>query len=265
MAPPVPPKKTLDKISQLSAQPVLDQSSAMLPTEVEDPSTGAADSTDICALEKRIVAKNEGNSGCVSSDDAVPDSFNYSTELGHFPENSQKAEEKPAVSGHHSDDGVFGSLSEDTEAAAMTNSQLSPDVSDDDEDDIQVLDANSQVGVEESPCQPSVPNPPPKPWVKAKSASHGDLLLKSSSQDVSFGAGDPSDDVAMLKLEVSVQVEKTNELLFRLSKLPNMGIEEDGSVNLLAEAVEKLKRADVALTEGQELGLPKNESNRKSW
>lgn len=258
-APPIPPKKTPDKITQLSVQLVSDQTSA----EVDEPSTGAADTTDMCASEKEVVTTNEVNLECV--DDAIPDSFNFSTELGNFPKNSKKAEEKPTDSEQQSDDGGVGS------------SQLSLDVSDDDdEDDIQVSDqtkatqavANSQVGGKKSLCQMSVPNLPPKPLVKAKSASQGDLLLKSSVDDISAATGSPSDssdDVAKLKLEVSMQVEKTNELLFRLSKLPNMGIEEDGSVNLLAEAMEKLKRADLVLTEDKELSPPKNESKRKSW
>lgn len=276
-APPVPPKKMPDKITQLSTQPVSDQTSAMLSAEVDDPSTGAADTTDMCASEKEVVTKNEVNLECVSLGDAIPDSFNHSTELGNFPENSKKAEEKPTDSEQHLDDGGVGSLSKDTVVAVMPNSQLSLDVSDnDDEDDVQVFDqmkatqadGNSQVGGKESLCQLPVLNLPPKPLVKAKSASHGDLLLQSSSQDISAATGstgDQSDDVAKLKLEVSMQVEKTNELLFRLSKLPNMGIEENGSVNLLAEAMEKLKRADVVLKEGKELSPPKDESKRKSW
>lgn len=246
--PPVPPKKPLDRITQLSVEPA---------SAVEDPSTGAADTTDICALEKIMVTKDEGNSKRASADDATPDSFN---EFGHFPENGKEAEGN-AADGEH----LESSLSEDSEAAAMTNSQLSLHVSHDDEDKTQVSGVDSPVGLEESPGARSVPNIPPKPLMKAKSASYGDLLLKSSNQDRSLGPGDPSDDVAKLKLEVSMQVEKTNELLLRLSKLPSMGVEEDGSVNLLAEAVEKLRRADVALTEGKELSLPTNESNRKSW
>lgn len=271
VAPPVPPKKTPDKVPQLSVQPVSDQMSARLSAEVEDPSTGAADTTDMCASEKEV-ATNEMNLECVSLDDAIPDSFNHSIELGNFP-NSKKAEERPADSEQHSGDGGFASWSKDT----MTNSQLSLDVSDgDDEDDTKVsdqtkatqADVNSQVGGKKSLCQLSVPNLPPKPLVKAKSASHGDLLLQSSTQDISAATGstgDSSDDVEKLKLEVSLQVEKTNELLFRLSKLPNMGIEENGPVNLLAEAMEKLKRADLVLTEDKEVIPPKNESKRKSW
>lgn len=272
-APPVPPKKTPDKVAQLSVQPVSDQTSARLSADVEDPSAGVADTTDMCASEKELVATNEVNLECVSLDDAIPDSFNHSTELGNFPKNSKKAEKRPADSVQLSGDGGFASWSKDT----MTNSQLSLDVSDgDDEDDTKVSDqtkatqanVNSQVGGKKSLCQLSVPNLPPKPLVKAKSASHGDLLLQSSTQDISAATGstgDSSDDVAKLKLEVSLQVEKTNELLFRLSKLPNMGIEENGPVNLLAEAMEKLKRADLVLTEDKEVIPPKNESKRKSW
>lgn len=276
-APPVPPKKTPDKTSQLSVQPEAVQTSAMLSAEVDDPSRRAADTTDMCASEKEVVTKNEVNLEPVSLDDATPRSVSHSTELGNFPEESKKAEEQPADSEQHLDDGAAGSWSKDTVAAVMTNSQSSLDVSDDDdEEDIQVFDqtkatqadVNSQVVGEASLCQPSVPIIPPKPYVKAKSASHADLLLKSSIEDVSADTGstdDPSDDVAKLKLEVSMQVEKTNELLFRLSKIPNMGIEENGPVNQLAEVMEKLKRADVVLTEGKELSPPHNESKRKSW
>lgn len=279
IAPLIPPKKTQDKITELSVQPIVDQTSAMLSSKVDDPSTvltGAQDTTDILVSEKEVVTKNEVRSECVFLDDAIPDNFNHSTVLSHFPENSKEGEEKPADSGQHSDDGTVGSGSKDTLAAAMKKSQLGLDVSDGNEDDMQILDhtggtqaeMNPQVGMEEFLCQVSVLNPPIKPLVMARSASHGDLLLPSSVNDTSAvtrGTSTPKDDVAKLKLEVSIQVEKTNELLSRLSKLPNMGTEEDRSVNLLAETMEKLKRADLVLTEGNELSPSKNEINRKSW
>lgn len=275
IAPLVPPKKTQDKVSELHVQPIVDQTSAMLSSKVDDPSTvltGARNTTDIAVSEKEVVTKNEVRSECVFSDDAIPDNFNHSTVLSNFPKNSKEGEEKTADSGQHSDDGTVGSGSKDTLAAAMKKSQLGLDVSDGNEDDIQISDhmggtqaeMNPQAGMEDV----SVLNPPIKPPVMARSASHGDLLLPSSVKDtsaVTAGTGTPTDDVAKLKLEVSMQVEKTNELLSRLSKLPNMGTEEDRSVNLLAEAMEKLKRADLVLTEGNELSPSKNEINRKSW
>lgn len=258
-APPVPPKKTPDKIPQ----PVSDQTSATLSGEVDDPSRSAADSADSSETEKEVVTKREVKLECASLGDAIPDSFNHGTELS----NSKEAEEKPADSEQHLDAGGFVSWSKDIVSELMTNTQLSLDVSDDDEDDSQVsdqtkatqADAQSQVGGKESPRPLPVLNLPPKPLVKVMSASHGDLLLESSTKDAA------SDDVAKLKLEVSMQVEKTNELLLRLSQLPNMDLEENGSVNLLEEAMEKLKRADVVLTDGKELSPPKNDSKRKSW
>lgn len=275
----IPPKKTQDKVTELSVQPIVDRTSAMLSSKVDEPATvltGARDTTDIFVSEKEVVTKNEVRSECAFLDDAIPDNFNRSTVLSNFPENSKEGEEKPTGSGQHLDDGTVGSGSKDTLAAAMKKSQLGLDVSDGNEDDIQISDhmggtqaeMNPQVGMEEFLCQVSVPNPPIKPLVMARSASHGDLLLPSSVNDTSAvtgGTGTPTDDVAKLKLEVSMQVEKTNELLSRLSKLPNMGAEEDRSVNLLAETMEKLKRADLVLTEGNELSPSKIEINRKSW
>lgn len=279
VAPLIPPKKTQDSITELSMKPIVDQTSEMLTGKVDDPSTvltGAQDTTDIFKSQKDVVTKNEVRSECVFSDDAIPDNFNHSTVLSNFPENSKEGEEKAADRGQHSDDDAVGSGSEGTLAAAMKHSQLGLVVPDGNKDDFQSLDhtggaqaeMNPQVGMEECLCQVSVLNPPIKPLVMARSASHGDLLLPPSAHDTSAvtgGTGTPKNDVEKLKLEVSMQVEKTNELLSRLSKLPNMGTEKDMSVNLLAEAMEKLKRADLVLTEGKELSPLKNEINRKSW
>ena len=68
-----------------------------------------------------------------------------------------------------------------------------------------------------------------------------------------------------LETEVALEMEKTRELLSRVSQSQG-GVDGEGMpADLLAKAMEKLKKADHVLREVNKLKLAKTSSNRKSW
>ncbi|XP_041644321.1 pleckstrin homology domain-containing family O member 2 [Cheilinus undulatus] len=215
----------------------------------------------------------------VSLNDPVTDSLGLSPLLAHFPgEKKKKAEEKSVDSGQHSDDDSEASGSEDTLAAstaALRGSNAGLDVLDASEDDIQVsvslrhpqVASKPLVQSKAFPFRRSVPTPPLKPSAKARSASFGNLLSDSSvGQQTTAGAGSkatPGDDVIKLEAEVALEMEKTQELLSKVSD--GGGDKELRSEDLLTKAMEKLKKADHVLREAKKLTPAKNSSFRKSW
>lgn len=274
ISPALPPKKMQEKNTQPAMQPRI---------EVQDPSgmLPTATATDIdFAREQEVLTKSEVTSEIVFVHEPVPDNLSQSTALSHLHKDIKEGEEKSVDSGQHSDDDSVSSGSKDTLAAlttVMTGSHVGLGVLELGEHDIQVFGhaqdkqalIKPQVGMEAFLCQGSVQNPPIKPSVKARSVSFGDLLSDSSVQVMqNTSAGNtaiPSDDVVKLKMEVSLQMEKTKELLYRLSMFHKKGVKEDVSENLLAGAMEKLKEADLVLRESKKQNPAKMLINRKSW
>lgn len=287
-SPLLPPKKKVEKLDQPGMQHILDKTTKTHPTEEQDPSAMLQTASDTSASSPQVqeaLPKSEVPSEVVSLNDLVTDSLSLSPVLCHLhEEKKQKAEEKSVDSGQHSDDDSEGSVSEDTlpaSTAAMRRSHAGLDVLDTSEDDIQISvnfkgtqsSTKSQVRSEVFPCQGSEPTPPLKPSAKARSASFGDLLSDSSvciqvrqhTSAVAGNDGAPHDDVMKLEAEVSLEMEKTSELLSRVSQFQRGGDEEGMPENLLAKAMEKLKTADHVLREVKKLKPAKNSINRKSW
>lgn len=277
ISPALPPKKMQEKNTQPAMQPRIEvqDPSGMLPT--------ATDTDTDFAREQEVLTKSEVSekaSEIVFVNEPVPDNLSHSPALNHLHKDIKEGEEKSVDSGQHSDDDSVSSGSKDTLAAVTTvmrGSHVGLDVLEIGEHDIQIFDhakdkqglIKAQVVTETFLCQGSVLNSPIKPSVKARSVSFGDLLSDSSAQVMqNTSAGNtaiPSDDVAKLKMEVSLQMEKTNELLHRLSMFHKKGVKEDVSGNLLAEAMEKLKEADIVLRESKKQNPAKTLINRKSW
>ncbi|KAM9318328.1 uncharacterized protein plekho2 isoform 2-T2 [Pholidichthys leucotaenia] len=207
--------------------------------------------------------------------DSITDSLSPSPELHHFSEEKKKnVEEKSVDSGQHSDEESEGSVSEDTPALSRgTHPTL--DSVDASEDKIQVSVHLKPVkdAIKPQVSPKSRPDIPLKPSAKAKSASIGDLLSNTKvyiqgtqSARASTGSVEgPSDNVLKLEAEVALQMEKTSKLLSRTSKVQKGGVGEGAPGDLLAEAMEKLKKADDVLREVKKLKLAKNPNNRKSW
>ncbi|XP_031148561.1 pleckstrin homology domain-containing family O member 2 [Sander lucioperca] len=222
----------------------------------------------------------------VSPNDPVNDSLSLSPLLSHLPgDKKKKTEEKSVDSGQHSDADSEGSGSEDTLAAstaALRGSKAGLDVLDTREGNIQIpvslrltqTRAKPQVRPKVFPHRRSQPPTPAlKPSIKVRSASIGDLLSDSpvciqASPHTRAGAGDggaPRDDVMELETEVALEMEKTRELLSRVSQSQGGGGGEGMPEDLLVKAMEKLKTADHVLREVNKLKLAKSPSIRKSW
>ncbi|KAK5874588.1 hypothetical protein PBY51_019524 [Eleginops maclovinus] len=197
-------------------------------------------------------------------------------------EKKKKAEEKSVDSGQHSDDDSEGSGSEDTLAAstaALRGSKPGLDVLDASEDEIQIpvslnptkAPPKLQVKPKFFPYRRSDPPVPSlTPSTKARSSSIGDLLSVSSvcvqaHTAVAEGNAAPGDDFTKLETEVALEMEKTQELLSRVSQ-EQMGADGEGMPgDLLAKAMEKLKKADHVLREVHKLKVAKDTRNRNSW
>lgn len=287
-SPLLPPKKKVEKLDQPGTQHILDKTTKTHPTEEQDPSAMLQTASDTSVSSPQVqeaLPKSEVPSEVVSLNDLVTDSLSLSPVLCHLhEEKKQKAEEKSVDSGQPSDDDSEGSVSEDTlpaSTAAMRRSHAGLDVLDASEDDIQIsvnfkgtqASTKSQFRSEVFPCQGSEPTPPLKPSAKARSTSFGDLLFDSSvciqvrehTSAVAGNDGAPCDDARKLEAEVSLEMEKTSELLSRVSQFQRGGDEEGMPENLLAKAMEKLKKADHVLREVTKLKPAKNSINRKSW
>lgn len=108
----------------------------------------------------------------------------------------------------------------------------------------------------ESTCSPQISSPA--------------TSLNSSLKQRSASAGDLLDEMKGLHSKVSIELEKTGELLDKISprgspetRIDNEAVTDPGI--LLARAMEKLKRADKFLKEAKNFKEQKNKSNRTSW
>ncbi|XP_044054190.1 hyphal wall protein 1 [Siniperca chuatsi] len=282
------PKKKPEKPVQPDMQHIEDNTTITQPNEGQDPTAllqTASDTSASSPQAEEALPKSEVPSVVVSLNDPATDSLSLSPLLCHLPgEKKKKAEEKSVDSGQHSDDDSEGSGSEDTVAAstaALRGSHAGLDMLDASEDDIHVsvslrpteAATKPQVKSKVFPCQRSEPTPPLKPSTKARSASIGDLLSDSSvciqvRQHTRAVAGSDrasSDEVMKLEAEVALEIEKTSELLSRVSQSQKGSDGEGMPEDLLAKAMEKLKSADRVLREVKKLKPAKNSSNRKSW
>ncbi|XP_041844989.1 pleckstrin homology domain-containing family O member 2 [Melanotaenia boesemani] len=216
----------------------------------------------------------------VSVEDPLPDSFSLSPLHCHLSgDKRKKAEEKSVDSGQHSDDESEGSGSEDTLAAstaALRGSHPGLDVLDTLEDDIQLTvqlgpPAKPQMRPNVISCRLAAPyHKPPKPSVKPRSASIGDLLSESSSCTQTIqpsrggdeGSAPTHDDVIKLETEVALEMKTTSKLL---SQAHGEDYTEVLPEDLLAKAMEKLRKADHVLREVKKIKFAKNARNRMSW
>ncbi|KAF3833373.1 hypothetical protein F7725_027038 [Dissostichus mawsoni] len=275
--PPTPKKKP--------AQPTSQQADDK--TTVTQAKEAASLQTDTAASSPEAVEappKIEVPSVVVSLNTPLSDGLSLSPLLCHLPgeKKKKKAEEKSVDSGQHSDDDSEGSGNEDTLAAstaALRGSNPGLDVLDASEDEIQVpvtlkptkAPPKPQVKPKFFTCRRSEPPPPSlSPSTKARSASIGDLLSDSSvcvqaHTAVAQGNAAPGDDFMKLETEVALEMEKTQQLLSRVSKAKG-GADGDGvPEDLLAKAMEKLKKADHVLREVHKLKVAKDSRNRNSW
>uniref|UniRef100_A0A3Q3AYN4 Pleckstrin homology domain containing, family O member 2 n=1 Tax=Kryptolebias marmoratus TaxID=37003 RepID=A0A3Q3AYN4_KRYMA len=267
-SPPLTSKKTPEKSVAPATQNKEDPSAVTQPDEARD--STASDTVPLQAPEAH--PDSEVPSVVVSCNDPLSDSLGL---LCHLSGEKKKAEEKSVDSGQHSDDESEGSGCEDTLAtstAALRGSNVGLDVLDasDDSDNIQVSvnlrpSAEPQVRPNVFPCRRSHPfQKPPKPLNKPKSASICDLLSESTKCTQMEAESTPAlkDHVTKLETEVALEMDKTSELL---SKAQGGSRGEDVPEDLLAKALEKLKKADHVLREVKKLKLTKNSMNRMSW
>uniref|UniRef100_A0A3P8V6Q3 Pleckstrin homology domain containing, family O member 2 n=1 Tax=Cynoglossus semilaevis TaxID=244447 RepID=A0A3P8V6Q3_CYNSE len=214
-------------------------------------------------------------SGVCSSNNPLDAGLTTDLLLSHSPKEKQrKAEEKSVDSGQHSDDDSEGSGCEDLLAAssvALQGSQPGLDVLDPREDEVQILPLNqSKVPPKPHSEAKCFHNPKPavglKPYTKVKSASFSDLLSDTVKVTPPVRAGaqggrNSAENVMKLKTEVAVEIQKTNELFDRVSKVQGCNEPQD----LLSEAMEKLKKADHFLRQVHKIKMANNMYNRKSW
>lgn len=275
-SPPPTPKKKPDQLVQPETSHIENCSITTLPNEGQD--STASDTSASSLQVGDTEPKCEAPSVVVSLNDPPSDSLSLSPLLYHLSmEKKKRAEEKSVDSGQHSDDDSEGSGSEDTLAvstAALRGSHAGLDVLDGSEDDTHMSVISSpalvatkpQVSPKVSPLRPASSL---KPSVKARSASFGDLLSDSAVciqvKQPSRAAGAPNDDVLQLETEVALEMEKTSKLLSKASLAQGRDDGENTPENLLAKAMEKLKKADHVLREVKKLKFVNSSSNRKSW
>ncbi|KAK9542534.1 hypothetical protein VZT92_000389 [Zoarces viviparus] len=246
----------------------------------------ASDTSASSPQAEEALPRSDVPSVVVSLNDPVSDSLSLSPLLCHLPgEKKKKMEEKSVDSGQHSDDDSEGSGSEDTLVASTAVSRgihAGLDVFDTSEDDIQIpvssrptnAPPKPQVRPKVFPSRRSRPTLPLKPSTMARSASIGDLLFDNSSvcvqakqhtRAVAGGDGAPGTAVLKLETEVALEMEKTRELLSRVSQSQGGGDGDGKTEDLLAKAMEKLKKADHVLREVNKLKIANKSSYRKSW
>ncbi|KAM6943525.1 uncharacterized protein plekho2 [Xenentodon cancila] len=242
--------------------------------------SAASDTSGTFPQALEALRPNEVPSAVVSLSNPLTDSVSLSPLLCHLSkQKTKKAEEKSVDSGQHSNDDSDGSGSEDTLAAStavLRGSHADLDVLDAHTDDIQISvhlrpAARPQVRPKVFSCRRSEPSQKPlKPSTKARSASSGDLLSDSSGsiqltqpgRAENIRAPLPNDNIKKLETEVALEMENTDELLRKArGETSQEGVPED----LLAKAMEKLRKADHFLREVKKLKLSTNSSNRMSW
>lgn len=240
----------------------------------EEPDSTASDTSASSLQTEEALPKIE----VCSLNEPLTDSPSSSPLLCHLSgEKKKKAEEKSVDSGQHSDDESEGSGSEDTLAmstAALRGSHPGLDVLDTSEDiqtsvETQVPQAATHLSPKIFPCRRSAPIVPLKPSAKARSASIGDLLaepaVRPPDKPRPASARPPSDVTSKLETELALEIEKTSELQSRVSQARGQDEGDAMTEDLLAKAMEKLKKADHVLREVKKLKLASNSNKRKSW
>nr|XP_020469371.1 pleckstrin homology domain-containing family O member 2 isoform X2 [Monopterus albus] len=273
--------KASDKEPQILVQPDMqhmrdmtqDNPTISQPDKGEDPAASLQTASDTSASSfqvEELLPSCEVPSVGASLNDPLSDSLSLSPLLCHLHgEKEKKAEEKSVDSGQQSDDDSEGSGSEHTVATSTAEDNIQNSVS------LRQKQAETkhQVNPKGFPFQRSVPAVPAKPHIKAKSASIGDLLsdspayiqVRQNPRSVSVSDRSPVDNVMKLETEVALEMEKTSDLLSRLSQSHTGGDREGMPEDLLVRAMEKLKKADRVLREVKKLTMTKTSSNRKSW
>lgn len=252
------------------ALPLGENPSPLLTSDNKEQDSPASDTSSGSLQTEEVIPTSDIPVVVVSLKDPVTDSPSLSPLLGHLPgEKKKKAEEKSVDSGQHSDDDSEGSGSEDTLAAstaALRGSNAGLDVLDTSENDIQISTSlkPTKPATMGFTCWMLEPSPPIKPKTKVRSASSGNLLSDSSDRSLLSAALARSggDEVTKLETEVALEMENTSKLLSSVSQSQTEG---DMPEDLLAKAMEKLKKADHVLREVKKLKLAKDSSNRKSW
>ncbi|XP_039858048.1 nucleolar protein dao-5 [Simochromis diagramma] len=260
--------KKPDECAEPDIQRIESTSAKSNPKEGPD-NTASVNSVD----SKDALAESE----VPSLNDSTTETLTLSPLLYHLSGEKKKQDEKSVDSGQHSDDESEGSGSQDTlvAATAALRGSHSLDVVDASEDSIQIsviLRPAQVTTVPQVSSKNIKPIPPLKPSAKGRSASIGNLLsesdvcnqMKESSRGGAVSAGGSSDDVIKLETEVALEMEKTSKLLSKVSQ-DHGSEEEDVPGDLLAEAMEKLKKADHVLREVKKLKFATNGSKRKSW
>lgn len=274
--------KTFDSEPHISTEPLRKSPSPPMASK-EKPEIIDPQHTETCSA-----SKEPDSTASESSEEALPksevcslnepltDSLNSSPLLCHLSgEKKKKAEEKSVDSGQHSDDESEGSGSEDplaTSTAALRGSHAGLDVLDTSEDiqtSVNTRMPQAVTKVQVSPkIVPSLPIVPLKPSVKVRSASIGDLLSEPPAKPPGKPrprSARPPSDATKLETEVALEIEKTSELQSRVSRARGESEGGDTTEDLLAKAMEKLKKADDVLREVKKLKLANSPSKRKSW
>ncbi|XP_029948918.1 pleckstrin homology domain-containing family O member 2 [Salarias fasciatus] len=253
--------------------------------DAQRPDLSASDTSTSSLQAEDSMPESEVPSIIVSLNESLTDSLGLSPRLCRSSEDkSQKSEEKSVDSGQHSDEESECSGCEDTLAAstsALRGSHVGLDVLDNSEDDIQTsVPLIQKPTLNKPPIKPKIfayhcleSAAPLKPSTKAKSASSGDLLssaavcaqVKQPQRAGSESMDGSLDKVVKLEGEVALEMENTSELLNRVSG-PKTGTDgEEVPEDLLAKAMEKLKKADHVLREVNKLKLKHSSHDRKSW
>ncbi|XP_075994311.1 uncharacterized protein plekho2 [Genypterus blacodes] len=268
---PVPPRKKPAKVPQPKAQPGAQADSCSSETSL----TSVPAESEIHVLEV-MVSEDVADSPSLSLSPGISlspslslspglslsPSPNLSPLLGHAGVD-KKAEEKSVDSGQHSDADSDGSEGEDLLAAstaALRGSHAGLDVLSVSEDEMQTSNSLKVTQPRQSSEAASL-----KPAVKAKSASVADLLSASSGAAQKTA---PRDNVTKLVTEVALEMEKTSELLSRVSKLQGRSSSESVPEELLDKAMEKMTEVDHflrKLKKCKDSTAVKSSSSRNSW
>ncbi|XP_029986884.1 pleckstrin homology domain-containing family O member 2 isoform X2 [Sphaeramia orbicularis] len=250
--------------------------SPLLTSDKKEQDSPASDTSSGSLHTEEVIPTSDIPVVVVSLKDPVADSPSLSPLLGHLPgekKKKKKAEEKSVDSGQHSDDDSEGSGSEDTLAtstAALRGSNAGLDVLDTSENDVQISVSLKPTtpATKGFTCWMSEPSPPIKPKTKVRSASSGNLLSDSLDRSLlsTALARSGGDEVMKLETEVALEMENTSKLLSSVSQSQTEGNNGEAMPeDLLAKAMEKLKKADHVLREVKKLKLAKDSNNRKSW
>ncbi|KAM9861227.1 uncharacterized protein plekho2 [Aulostomus maculatus] len=266
------PKKMSSKLPEFNTQHTEDDTSGAL--EGEDPTPSLQTEEQLSSSEVPVVM--------VSLTDPVADSVSQSPLLCRLPrEKKMNVEEKSVDSGQHSDADSEVSVNEDTLAAstaALRGSSAGLDMLDTSEDDIHNYAGSRPAQATSSAwagstCQHLESASSVKPSIKTRSVSFGDLLSDAvlagqvrhqTNADTGRSVA-PRVDIMTLEMELTLEMEKTGDLLSRVSQSQQRGHAESSPEDLLAKAMEKLKKADYVLREVQKLKLAKKSNNRNSW